>query len=68
VRKPNQLELRGAIDMVSRALGHVVRGHRYDEWGDGHYFEPEIEAADRLLTHIIWSLQYDLRKMNNADV
>lgn len=58
------LKLRGAIALLSRAIGHVGKGHSVDEWGDGRYLEPEIEQADHILRKALWNVEDAFRKMN----
>ena len=57
------LMLRGAINMLSRAINYVGTGHRVDEWGDGHYLDPAIESADSILRNALWHIEYDFRKL-----
>ena len=48
------LLLRGVDDFLSRAITHLGKGHRVDEWGDGRYLDPAIEAADSILRKALW--------------
>jgi len=61
----DQLQLRGALVFLSRANSYVTRGHKYNEWGDTRFYEPEIEAADIIFKKAIWAIQDDLNRLQN---
>ena len=67
MRKPDELKLRGAIALLSSAISHVGRGHPVDEWGDGRYLDPDIEAADCILRRALWNTEDAFRKANEGD-
>lgn len=57
------LKLRGAIAFLSRAIGHVGRGQKINDW-DGTYFDPSKEAADNILRRALWSVEDAFRKVD----
>ncbi len=61
------LLLRGADYFLSSAITHLGRGHRVDEWGDGSYLDPDIEAADCILRRALWEVGKERRDNLNAD-
>ena len=61
------LLLRGVEDFLSRAIKHLGRGHRVDEWGNGSYLDPDIEAADCILRIALWEVGKERRDNLNAD-
>lgn len=58
------LKLRGAIEMLSRAMVHVGRGHLVDEWGDGRDPNPSIEKTSNILRKAIWRVEAEFRKVD----
>ena len=60
-KSKHDLELRGAINLLSGAVVHVGRWHRVDEYG--RYLDPSIEKADVLLRNAIWLVERDLRRI-----
>jgi hypothetical protein len=55
------LKLRGAIALLKRALIHLGKCQRVDEWGDGRYILPEIEKADAILRLALWKVTKEYR-------
>jgi hypothetical protein len=55
------LRLRGAINILHRAIRHAGRGYRTDEWGAGSYLNPAVEEADHILTKAVWDVAKEFR-------
>ena len=72
MRRPSNLELRGAVDILSRALMHVGRNYivndkrwcnyAVDEWGTGQYLDPARQAASEFLDFAVWRVKKELEK------
>lgn len=62
----NQLELRGALNLLARAASHATRGHAYREFGDGTYYELSVEQADGIFRRAMWEVEADLRTMQKG--
>jgi hypothetical protein len=65
------LKLRGAKDVLSRALMHVGReytangmwrSYPVDEWGTGDYLNPAIAKANKLLHKALWEVEREFEK------
>jgi hypothetical protein len=54
--KNDPLRLRGALDILKRALMHLGKEQRIDEWGNGRYLRPEINEADAILRLALWKV------------
>ena len=58
----HDLLLRGAVNMLSRAVVHVGKGHRTNSW-DGEYMDQGVQQADRILTKAVWLVEKELRDL-----
>lgn len=59
----DQLKLRGAVVILSRAIVHIGRYELVNDW-DGSYRNPAVEKADKLLRLALWKVEADFRKVN----
>ncbi len=58
------LKLRGAAQMLSRAIAHVGRNQKTNEWTDGSYCDAAVEKADHILRLALWRVDVALAKLN----
>lgn len=58
------LKLRGAVALLSRAITHIGRGQKTNEWTDGSYCNPAIEKADSILRYALWQVEAEFGKVN----
>lgn len=66
MRKPSQLELRGAADLIGRAQAYIGRNQKTDEWGSGGYLDKNIENANNILQLAGWRVTKEFTDMQEG--
>lgn len=61
------LLLRGIIDFLGHAIVHIGKGQPVNEWSDGKYRNPAIEAADAKLRKALWTVERELDDHKKAN-